>query len=168
MIARDSRSDREVNEQARHPDHRRWIGGRSARWSVIERPGAAAPSAAATTVPTAVAEAAEASAVTAAEEVLEAAEDFEAVVVAGANGTVGRFRSGGDFPDARGRRLTWGGIEHELDAIETAARASLVLADNENHNQLSSRSCCRSRGTHNFRVIIISANVFRTMPEISC
>ena len=34
------------------------------------------------------------------EEVPEAVEDFEAVVVAGANGTVGRFRSGGDFPDA--------------------------------------------------------------------
>ena len=53
-------------------------------------------------------------------------EDFEAVVVAGANGTVGRFRSGGDFPDAGAAGSTWGGIEHELDAKETAAHARLV------------------------------------------
>ena len=49
-------------------------------------------------------------------EVSEAeAEDFEAVVVAGANGTVGRFRSGGDFPDARQPRdSTWGSVNTSL------------------------------------------------------
>jgi len=43
--------------------------------------------------------------------VSEVEEVFEAVV-AGASGTVGRFRSGGDFPDTLAAGFTWGGIEH--------------------------------------------------------
>ena len=42
-------------------------------------------------------------------------EDFEAVV-AGANGTVGRFRSGGDFPDARAAGSHGEVSSTELDA----------------------------------------------------
>ena len=73
-----------------------------------------AHNAAATMVPIAAAPAAvaAASAVIAAEvpEVVV----FVEVVVAGANGTVGRFRSGGDFPTGAADSI-WGGVRHELD-----------------------------------------------------
>ena len=63
---------------------------------MIERHGVAARNAVATMVPTAAAGVAAALGAIA-EAVVAEVEAFEAVV-AGASGTVGRFRSGGDFP----------------------------------------------------------------------
>jgi hypothetical protein len=47
-------------------------------------------------------------------EALEVVVDF-VVVVAVANGTVGRFRSGGDFPDAQAAVLDMGRCQHAVD-----------------------------------------------------
>lgn len=100
MIARGSRSEREVNELVNQPAGRhKWIGIQQARSTVIERHGVVVRNAAVTMVPTVAAGVAAALVAIAEAEaaVSEVEEVFEAVV-AGASGTVGRFRSGGDFP----------------------------------------------------------------------
>ena len=80
--------------------------------NAIEQRAIVAPSVAATMVLIAAAAVAAAWAVVVAE-VSEVVAFVE--VVAGANGTVGRFRSGGDFPDAPAADYIWGGVMHELD-----------------------------------------------------
>jgi hypothetical protein len=92
---------------------------------VIERHGVVAHSVAETMGHIAAAAVAAASVVIAAEveEALEVEVVAFVVVVAVANGTVGRFRSGGDFPDAQAAGLDMGRCQHEVDTDETAARA---------------------------------------------
>lgn len=102
-----------MNELVNQPAGRRkWIGIRQARSNVIERHAVAAHNAVATMVPTAAAGVAAALAAIA-EVAVPEAEAFEAVV-AGASGTVGRFRSGVTSRHA-GRRLHTGRYQHELD-----------------------------------------------------
>ena len=90
---------------------------------MIARPGPVVHSVAETMAHIAAAAAAAVWVVIAEEEALVEVEvvDF-VVVVAVANGTVGRFRSGGDFPTRRPRDSIWGGVS-AVDTDETAARA---------------------------------------------
>ena len=97
---------------------------RTIRWSVIERPGVVVHSAAVTMGRTAAAAVAAAWVVIAEEEALVEVEVVAfVVVVAVANGTVGRFRSEGGFPDAQAAVLDMGRCQHEVDTDEAAARA---------------------------------------------
>ena len=91
---------------------------------MIEQHGVAAHNVAAIMVPIAAVAVVGASAVIAegvsAEVVVVVFEE----VVAGANGTVGRFRSEGDFPDGAGRGLDMGRFQARACDSEAAARAS--------------------------------------------
>ena len=97
MIAAGSRSERTGNEQDLPPGRPKWIAVRSTRSNVIGPHAVVARSAVATLVLiTAAAVVAAWAALAAAVVFREVEVDFEEVAVA--DGDVGRFRSGGDFP----------------------------------------------------------------------
>ena len=58
------------------------------------------------------------------------------VVVAGANGTVGRFRSGGDFPTRGGRGLNMGRCHSKSLALRDAAPALINALQQFDTNRL--------------------------------
>lgn len=112
-----------------HPRGRhRWIGVRWERSNVIEQRAVVVRSVVATMVRIAAAAVVAAWVVLAAEAVSEAeAEAFEEVV-AGADGTMGRFRAEVTFPTRRPQAQQWGGVRHEPGTHETAARAFRTVA----------------------------------------